>query len=191
MGPYELLQRIIEVLDRLDIPYLVTGSVAAMAYGEPRLTNDIDIVAAVEERHIPGLLAAFPPDEFYLSEETIREAIKRRLQFNIIHPSSGLKVDIILRKGTPFDISRFSRIRRIKPAESYTANFAAPDDIIIMKMQYYRDGGSEKHLRDIAGILKISQEEVDLDYIADWSRRLDLTSIWKLILDRIGEVDSN
>ncbi len=62
MGPYELLQRIVETLDRLAIPYLVTGSVAAMAYGEPRLTNDIDIVAAVEEWHIAGLLAAFPPE---------------------------------------------------------------------------------------------------------------------------------
>lgn len=187
MGPYELLQKVIEALDRLDIPYLVTGSVATMAYGEPRMTNDIDVVAAVEERHIPGLLAAFPPDEFNLSEEAIRDAIRRRLQFNIIHPSSGLKVDIILRKGTPFDISRFNRIRRIKPAESYTANFAAPEDIIIMKMQYYRDGGPEKHLRDIAGMLKISREEMDLDYIADWSHRLGLTSIWNMILDKVGK----
>mgnify|MGYP001153920088 CR=1 FL=1 len=187
MGPYELLQRIIEALDQLDIPYLVTGAVAAMAYGEPRLTNDIDIVAAIEERHVAGLLAAFPHEEYYLSEEMIREAIKRRLQFNIIHPSSGLKVDIIVRKGTPFDESRFSRIRRIRPAESYTANFAAPEDIIIMKMQYYRDGGSEKHLRDITGILKVSRDEVDRTYTADWSRRLGLTDVWEMILKRIDE----
>ena len=191
MGPYELLQRIVEVLEESGIPYLVTGSVAAMAYGEPRLTNDIDIVAAIEERHVPGLLAAFPPEKFYLSEEMIREAIQRRLQFNIIHPSSGLKVDIIIRKDTPFDMSRFSRIRRISPAESYSASFAAPEDIILMKMRYYLDGGSEKHLRDIAGILKISRDEVDLNYIADWSRRLDLTSIWEMIQGRIGKVDSN
>ena len=191
MGPYELLQKIIEILDRLEIPYLVTGSVAAMAYGEPRLTNDIDIVAAVGEQHIAGLLAGFPSEEFYLSEEMIREAIRRRLQFNIIHPSSGLKIDIIVRKDTPFDKSRFSRIRRIRPAETYVANFAAPEDIIIMKMQYYRDGGSEKHLRDITGILKVSRGEVNLTYIADWSYRLGLTDIWEMILKRIGEADSN
>ena len=117
----------------------------------------------------------------------IREAIRRRLQFNIIHPSSGLKVDIIIRKDTPFDISRFSRIRRIRPAESYIASFAAPEDIIIMKMQYYRDGGSEKHLRDITGILKVSRDEVDLNYIADWSRRLEVTDVWEMILKRMGE----
>ena len=85
MGPYELLQRIVETLEQLDVPCLVTGSVAAMAYGEPRLTNDIDILAAVEERHVAGLIAAFPPDEFYISEQMIREAIRRRLRFNIIH----------------------------------------------------------------------------------------------------------
>jgi hypothetical protein len=185
MGPYELLQRIVEALERLNIPYLVTGSVAAMAYGEPRLTNDIDIVAAIEERHINGLMAAFPPDEFYVSEEAIQGAIRLRTQFNIIHPSSGLKVDIIVRKDTPFDDNRFGRIRRIRPAETYTASFAAPEDIIIMKMRYYADGGSEKHLRDIAGILKISPDDVDLTYIADWSRRLGLTDIWEMVLERV------
>jgi hypothetical protein len=60
-----------------------------------------------------------------------------------------------------------------------------------MKMQYYRDGGSEKHLRDIAGILKVSRDEVDMTYIADWSHRLRLTDVWEMILKRIGEADSN
>ena len=75
MGPYELLERIVRVLDDLNIPYLVTGSVASMAYGEPRLTNDIDIVAAIEESHIPGLLAAFPAGAYYISADMIRQAI--------------------------------------------------------------------------------------------------------------------
>ncbi len=189
MGPYELLERIVETLERLEIPYLVTGSVAAMAYGEPRLTNDIDIVAAIEEKHVAGLVAAFPPAEFYFDEETAREAVRRRTQFNIIHPSSGLKVDIIVRKDTPFDRSRFGRIRRIKPSERYSASFAAPEDIIIMKMRYYLDGGSEKHLRDIAGILQVSRDEVDVSYIADWSHRLGITEAWEMILKRIGNAE--
>jgi hypothetical protein len=187
MGPYELLQRIVEVFNHLGIPYLVTGSVGAMAYGEPRLTNDIDIVAGIEEQHVAGLVEAFPAADFYISENMIIEAIRLGGQFNIIHPSSGLKVDVIIRKDTPFDESRFSRIRRIKTSDSYTASFAAPEDIIIMKMKYFQDGGSEKHLRDIAGILKISRDDVDISYIADWSRRLDLTRIWEIILARIDE----
>jgi len=188
MGPYELLERVVLVLDRLHIPYLVTGSVAAMAYGEPRLTNDIDIVAAVEERHIPGLIEAFPPEQYYISEDMIREAVRRRGQFNIIHPALGLKVDIIIRCETPFDRSRFSRVRRIRPSEFYEANFAAPEDVIIKKLEYYRAGGSEKHLRDITGILKISGDEVDRGYVSEWAQRLGLMEIWEAIRRRLGEI---
>lgn len=88
MGPYELLERIVFVFERLHISYLVTGSVAAMAYGEPRLTNDIDVVASIEKRHIPPLIEAFPASEYYVSDGMIREAIEHEGQFNIIHPSS-------------------------------------------------------------------------------------------------------
>jgi hypothetical protein len=104
-----------------------------MAYGEPRLTNDIDVVAEVREEHIPGLLAAFPADAFYLSEDAIREAIRRQGRFNIIHPGSGLKVDVIMRKETPFDRSRFARARVAHPAETYEAAFASPEDVMIKK----------------------------------------------------------
>jgi hypothetical protein len=72
MEPLDLLQRIVEVFERLQIPYMVTGSIAAMAFGEPRFTNGIDIVAGISERHITGLISAFPSGEFYISEEMIR-----------------------------------------------------------------------------------------------------------------------
>ena len=186
MGPYELLEKIVAVLDRLGISYLVTGSMAAMAYGEPRLTNDIDIVAAVEFSHIPGLLAGFPSEQFYISEEAIREAIKYQKQFNIIHPASGLKIDIVIRANTPFNESRFSRIRRIRLGENFEANFAAPEDIIIMKMRYFKEGGSEKHLRDISGIMAISGPEIDRSYIVHWAEKLSVSEVWDLILKRLN-----
>jgi hypothetical protein len=186
MELFELLQKVVTVFERFGIPYLVTGSVAAMAFGEPRLTNDIDIVAGIEEKHVQDFLEAFPSGEFYISEEMVREAIRRREQFNIIHPRSGIKVDIIIKQDTPFDNSRFGRIHRIYPAESYQANFAAPEDVIIKKMEYYRAGGSEKHLRDIAGILKISGEMVDWDYITEWAKRLDLTEVWDAVRERLN-----
>ncbi len=186
MGLFELLQKVVSVLERLGIPYLITGSVAAMAFGEPRLTNDIDIVAAIDEKHIRDFLMSFPPDEFYVSEEAAREAILRQEQFNIIHPGSGIKIDVIIKQDTPFDDSRFKRLQRIYPAESYQANFAAPEDVIIKKMEYYKAGGSEKHLRDIAGILKISREIVDWDYITKWAERLDLDEVWDPIRKKLG-----
>ena len=185
MELFELLRKVVSVFERLGIPYLVTGSVAAMAFGEPRLTNDIDIVAGIEEKHLRDFVTEFPSDEFYISEETIREAIHHQGQFNIIHPASGIKVDVIIKQDTPFDNSRFGRMHRIYPAESYQANFAAPEDVIIKKMEYYKAGGSEKHLRDIAGILKISGEMVDWDYITEWAKRLDLVAVWDAIRERL------
>ena len=186
MELYELLAMVVETFTRLGVPYLVTGSVASMAYGEPRLTNDIDIVAGIGEEHVPGLLAAFPADDFYLSKEAIEEAIHRQGQFNIIHPASGLKVDVIIRKETAFDRSRFARARTIRPAESYEATFAAAEDVIIKKMEYYREGGSDKHLRDITGILKVSAQEIDEGYIIEWSNRLGLREIWEMIKRRLA-----
>jgi hypothetical protein len=187
MELYELLRDVVETLERLHADYLVTGSVASMAYGEPRLTNDIDIVAGIDESHISGLMAAFPQDEYYISEEMIRQAILQHGQFNVIHPASGLKVDIMIKENTPFEQSRFGRIRRIFPAESYQANFASPEDVIITKMESYRAGGSEKHLRDITGILKITGEEVNRDYIAEWARRLGVSEVWESVQRRLTE----
>ncbi len=185
MGPYELLEKIVQILENLGISYLVTGSIAAMAYGEPRLTNDIDIVAGVKDHHIASLLTAFPAGQFHVSEDAIRQAIRYQKKFNIIHPASGLKIDVIIRDSTPFNDSRFNRIRRIKAGESFEANFASPEDIIIMKMRYYKEGGSEKHLRDIAGIMKISSPDIDTGYITDWAERLALSEIWTLIKQKI------
>jgi hypothetical protein len=187
MELFDLLKKIVKAFEKLNIPYLVTGSVASMAYGEPRLTNDIDIVAGIEDRHITGLIEEFQSDEFYISDSMIKEAIFRHGQFNIIHPSSGLKIDVMIKKNTSFDHSRFSRKKRLVPSESYEADFAAPEDVIIKKMEYYREGGSEKHLRDITGILKISSESVDIDYISEWADRLGLEDIWKLVQDRVAE----
>jgi len=185
MELHDLLERLVAVLERLQIPYLITGSVAAMAYGEPRLTNDIDVVVDLDEAHAAPFAAQFPPDEYYLSDEAIRDALIRKGQFNIIHPASGLKIDVIIQKGTPFEQSRFKRARLIHPADSYEARFAAPEDVILKKMEYYREGGSEKHLRDIAGIMKISAGEIDERYIGEWADRLGLREIWDAMLQRL------
>ena len=187
MELYELLALVVETFTRLGIPYFATGSVASMAYGEPRLTNDIDIVAGVREEHVPGLLAAFPADAFYLSAEAMHEAIRSRGQFNIIHPTSGLQVDVILRKDTPFDRGRFARARAIRLAESFEAAFASPEDVIIRKMEYYREGGSDKHLRDITGMLRVSAAEIDEGYIVEWTERLGRRPIWDMIKRRVTD----
>jgi hypothetical protein len=181
MEQSELLGYLVRCLEKLDIPYFITGAVASIAYGEPRLTNDIDIVAEINDGHITKLKECFPEDEYYLDSDAILKAINRRHQFSIIHPASGLKIDVMISKGDAFDESRFARIKRMRPLEDIEANFASPEDVIIKKMEYYKEGSSEKHIRDIMGMLKISGEMIDLGYISLWAKKLHLDDIWKTI----------
>jgi hypothetical protein len=90
MEQSELLRYLTKALERIGLRYFVTGSTATVFFGEPRFTNDIDVVVDLPANKIPELCAAFPSPEFYLSEETVRRAVSRRGQFNIIQPSSGL-----------------------------------------------------------------------------------------------------
>jgi len=183
MEQSDLLRHLVRCLEKLDIPYFITGAVASIAYGEPRLTNDIDIVAEINDGHVTKLMECFPEGEYYLDSDAILEAIKRRHQFNIIHPGSGLKVDVMIPKRDAFDESRFARIKRMRPLEDTEANFASPEDVIIKKMEYYKKGSSDKHIRDIMGMLKISAEMIDLGYISSWAKKLHLDDIWELIVE--------
>lgn len=181
MQPNDLLRYVVQCLEKAGIPYFITGAVAGIAYGEPRLTNDIDIVADIQEDHVAELGKCFPEGEYYFDPDSALKAIRRKSQFNIIHPSSGLKIDMMIPTKHPFDKSRFARVRRMKSDPATEANFASPEDVILKKMEYYREGRSEKHLRDILGILKVSGELIDFNYLARWARDLDLEEIWAVV----------
>ncbi len=178
MEQSELLRYCTKVLEQFGLRYFVTGSVATIFYGEPRFTNDIDIVVDLPPGGIADFCGAFPTADFYVSEESIRRAVSKKGQFNVIHPSSGLKIDIMVPSEDAFNRSRFSRVRRLHPAPDYDVVFASPEDVILKKLEYYREGGSEKHLRDIAGVLKISGAEIDFSYIDEWALRLGLSDVW-------------
>lgn len=189
MEPSELLHRVVVILERHGLRYFVTGSMATIFFGEPRFTNDIDIVVDLPAGRISEFCAAFPAPEFYLSEETVHRAVSRRGQFNIIHPASGLKVDVMVPADSAFNQSRFSRVKRIRPTPGFDAVFSSAEDVILKKMEAYREGGSEKHLRDIAGVLKISGEHLDRGYIAEWADRMGTSEIWDEVLRRSTEIE--
>ena len=180
----ELLHRVTAAFEELGIPYLVTGSMATIAYGEPRFTRDIDVVVRLEKRDIEKLRSVFPEVEYYLSPEAANEAIENAGQFNILHPRSGLKIDLMVASSSEFDESRFRRSRKLPIGPSSEAMFASPEDVIIKKLEYFRQGESDKHLRDIAGVVKVMGEKIDHEYIELWSRCLGLESLWKKVLEK-------
>lgn len=140
MDQPELLRRLAAVLDQLGLPYLITGSVATIYWGEPRLTIDIDVVVELTLDALPRLLRQFPAPEFYVSDEAAEEAVRRQRQFNVIHPASGLKVDVIVAAMDAFDRSRFARARRVDLG-GFEATLAAPEDAILKKLVCYEEGG--------------------------------------------------
>jgi hypothetical protein len=184
MDPGELLSFVAAALDRIGVPYFVTGSTATIAYGEPRFTNDIDIVIKIDESSVASFHRQFDNAAFYLAPETVRRAIRHASIFTLIHPSSGLKVDFVVAEDSPFNRSRFARARDLQIAEGRYVRFATPEDVILKKLEYYREGRSEKHLRDIVGVLRISGDQIDYEYLQRWVAALDLTNEWALVTKR-------
>jgi hypothetical protein len=182
MAPSELLRILTGVCERLEIPYLVTGSMATIAFGEPRLTNDIDVVADIPMSQVEEFCRAFPEPDYLCQLDAARDAVARHFQFNILHPSSGLKIDVMIPNDTEFNRSRLIRGVKVSISESCNANFASPEDVIIKKLEYYQEGRSDKHLRDIAGVVKIRGEHLDFAYIQTWADKLGLSDLWHKFL---------
>lgn len=156
----------IGVLEHLDIPYMVVGGFAAIFYGEPRLTLDVDIVVEMNSAHIKPFVDAFLDAEYYASEEGIRDSLRRRYPFNVIQPTTGAKIDLVPMPRDVFTRMAFQRRRQLTYDEfGHRAMFIAPEDIIVAKLIAYHKTDSEKHLRDVRGVLAMRREELQMETI--------------------------
>jgi hypothetical protein len=187
--PFQLLEIVASVCERLGIRYVTVGSLATIVYGEARFTNDIDVVIDLELGEVDDFCASFPGPEYYLSRTAAEDAVRNRRQFSIIHTTSGLKVDCIL-TANEFDRAELDRGIRKEINGGSKPLFAAPEDVILKKMEYFREGGSDKHLRDIAGVLMISGDLVDRSYIRAQAETSGTSEIWNAILARLSKPDS-
>ena len=169
-------------LNRANIRYIIGGSVAAIFYGEPRLTHDVDIVVVLTASDIQRLPEIFPESDFYLPPtEIIRDEVARGAQgqFNIIHMATGYKADFYP-AGVVDELNAWGfQNRKETPFEGETLVLAPPEYVIVRKLQYFREGGSEKHLRDIRSMIAISGEQIHNTQLQDWVQRLGLEAEWK------------
>jgi hypothetical protein len=176
----DLIELFVARFGEIGAHYLVTGSVAATLYGEPRATHDIDLVVELSTAHCDALPGIFPAGEFYLPPpEVIRQESQRenRGHFNIIHHASGLKADIFLIGADELHAWAFRNARRYSVG-GVDVQVAPPEYVITRKLEFYREGGSPKHLRDIRSMLAISSELIDLETLEGWVRRRGLQSEW-------------
>jgi len=178
MSQPELLRKAIAALEEAGIEYMLTGSVVSSLQGEPRSTHDIDIVIIIEFNKIQELTAAFPSPDYYLDEESIREAIDRREMFNLIDLREGDKVDFWILTDEPFDLSRFERKQQAEFA-GLRMNVSSPEDTILAKLRWAElSGGSEKQFGDALRVYEVQYRYLDLEYLKIWFKRLGLES-WR------------
>lgn len=182
MEQLDLLKRVAALLEALHVPYMIVGSYGSTVYGEPRFTQDIDIVADVPPNAVRDFVAAFPAPEFYLSEDAVRAAINDRFQFNVLHPASGNKVDVIVPQTNEWARTQLNRRRELVLDGGFVTYTASPEDVIVGKLWYYSIGGSDKHLRDIAGVLRVSGDQVDRATVARWAAALGYSDVWEAVL---------
>lgn len=171
------------ILERLNIPYFITGSIASTSYGEFRTTNDVDIVIDIPLDMVRELSAEFSDEVYYLSEDSARDAVLNRFQFNVIHTTSAYKIDFMVCGDSEYDQMRMKRARPFTFAPGHSFRVATPEDIILSKLQFYQQGGSDKHLRDIAGIINGQRLALDYQYIQDWSQRIQVDQEWNTVVN--------
>ena len=155
MLPPEPFRIFTSKLNELGLRYMVSGSVAAIFYGEPRLTNDVDIIVFLKRDDLPRMTQAFPPDEFYcppLDVMLMEVEREQRGHFNLIHHDTGFKADIYPCTRDVLHAWGLANVRPIE-MEGDTIYLAPPEYVIIRKLQYFCEGGSQKHLRDISRML--------------------------------------
>lgn len=178
--PIEVTLKVTNVLERLGIPYVIGGSLASTLYGMVRTTQDSDIITEMRLEHVKPFIAELQ-DEFFMDEEMISESIRHNSSFNIIHRNSIFKVDVFIPPQRPFQQSQLARAQRetFHLESEISANFATAEDTILSKLEWFRMGGevSERQWRDVIGVLKTREGELDLDYLRKWAGELKVSDL--------------
>ena len=180
MSQRDFLESVITLLTRNGIPFMVAGSMGSAHYGEPRSTNDIDIVIDPTEEQLQQFVSQVS-ERFYVSPPSAMDALKRRSMFNIIDTATGWKADLIIRKDRPFSITEFDR-RTTATLLGVAVDLATPEDVVLSKLEWAARSESERQLRDARSVLETMAERIDFDYLKKWAGELGLQDLLDQIL---------
>lgn len=168
----------------LATPWATTGAIASIIYGEMRTTLDIDIIILLDAASIVALERAFPDTEFYRPPRDVVEIERmreRRGHFNLIHFDSGFKAAVYVSTDEPLHAWAI-RNRRSVDIDGAQLWLAPPEYVIVRKLEFYREGGTEKHLRDIRGMLAAT--EIDRGFLEKEISDRGLQEAWSAVEKR-------
>lgn len=180
-----VLGRVVDILDGADVPYMLTGSLAAAYHATPRATKDLDMIIETDAVGIGRLVDSLHEGGFYADREAALEALRTEGQFNAIDTRSGWKVDLILRKDRAFSRTEFDRRERAEIL-GVQLSLASVEDVLIAKMEWSRMGDSELQRRDVVQLVERAWSRLDHDYLERWIEELDLEPEWMEALARAG-----
>lgn len=172
----DVLRIVSERLDAAQVPYMLTGSYAMAFYTTPRMTRDLDMVISPGEDDVGAIVRAFESD-FYIDADAVRSAVLSQRQFNLMHLKSGIKVDLIIRKASEYRQVEFARRREIDFSGVKTW-IATREDLILSKLVWAKDSGSELQQRDVRSLM---DDSVDRGYVGQWAKRLAVDALLKKV----------
>jgi hypothetical protein len=173
-----------ERLNSTAAPYMITGATAAIIYGQPRVTNDLDVVVSLNDAGRAALLRAFPESEFYVPPESVIQVEQARAQrghFNVIHLESGFKADVYLAGSDPLHAWALERRRHLAWPTLGKVAVAPPEYVVLRKLEFFREGRSSKHVTDIRAIHAVTG--LDEALLAPWRVQLGLEAVWREVME--------
>ena len=171
---HDFIADILSLVTTAGIHYMITGSLASTYYGRPRTTQDIDLVIEADATQLNAFVAAVQQRGYYADADHAAEALSQRSMFNIIDADSGYKLDLIVRKDREFSRQEFGRRREITLL-GMRAFMVSPEDSILSKLEWSREGASERQFLDALSIARTQGESLDRTYLARWAAELGLT----------------
>jgi hypothetical protein len=170
-------------LEALGVDYVVGGSVASSVHGLPRSTADSDIVAALREEHVNGLVSSLEA-AFYVDADMIRDAIRRRFEFNVLHLATMFKVDVFVPALDTVTRRELSRGSRVDVGDGKTFLVASAEDTIVQKLRWFQLGGgvSERQWSDALGVVRVRGPALDREYLRDTAEALEVVPLLERLL---------
>ncbi|MBN1836035.1 MAG: hypothetical protein JW820_09310 [Spirochaetales bacterium] len=186
---HDFLGELTGLLEEAGIPYMLTGSIASTFYGRPRATQDVDLVVDPNAQSLTRFVRSATARAYYIDDQDAREALERRSMFNLIDTDSGYKLDLILRKERPYSVEEFAR-RRPTTISGVRAYVVSPEDAILSKLEWAREGGSERQFLDALGIAVIQRRDLDLRYLRRWAGELNVSDVLERLLRERDSAES-
>lgn len=184
------MKPVVAALDDLGVRYAVVGSVAGLSHGWGRVTIDVDVVAEFESKHVEEFAARFDAEEFYVDAAMIRDAVRRKSSFNLLHFETGIKVDVFVSKTRPYDLEVMARreMETMSDGTSPAFQVESAEDLALSKIVWFKSGGevSDRQWNDVLGVLKTNAFDLDFEYLEKWADELNISHLLEKALDESG-----